>query len=93
VTEEKGKPGATWAVGVLTAEVLLLASGSAASHRSGQRALQRLVTLGDAVEVAALMARAFSLSAENHTWAGSVIALATASASPGWTECPWGLPA
>lgn len=41
VTEEKGKPGATWAVGVLQPRRLVLASGVAGSWTSAQEALSQ----------------------------------------------------
>jgi ribosomal protein L16/L10AE len=41
VTEEKGKPGATWAVGLLRPKRCVLASGSAASANAAREALKR----------------------------------------------------
>lgn len=56
VTEEKGKPGATWAVGVLRPKRCVLASGSAANANAAREALRRACARlreGMAVEVAA----------------------------------------
>jgi hypothetical protein len=56
VTEEKGKPGATWAVGILRPRPRVLASGSATTAAAAREALQRACArLAEemAVEVAA----------------------------------------